>query len=61
MEKKITGERDHDLPLLITPLPGPAAKKVLAEDEAYKHGRAREPLPEVSAAAKKALEQAGAR
>jgi 4-aminobutyrate aminotransferase len=35
MEKKITSDGESDLPLLKTPLPGPMAKKVVAEDEQY--------------------------
>src|SRR3989338_3361057 len=35
MEKKMRPSRASDLPLLKTALPGPAARKVLAEDEQY--------------------------
>ena len=35
MAEKINSESDNDLPLLKTELPGPLAKKVLAEDEKY--------------------------
>jgi 4-aminobutyrate aminotransferase len=35
MEKKVSAPKSHDLPLIRTPLPGPAAKKIVQQDQQY--------------------------